>query len=228
MTDAIVNTSPDDIDALKQHAKIVAASGLVPEHFKKYPQAVYTAVGLAKSMGEDPVHVMQNIYFVGGKPGWNSAFLLSRLRRTKTIRGTVRYDIEDTEKDGLTVRARCIDAETGDEIVGPAASMRMAQDDGWVKNKKYASMPEIMLRNRALAFLARYQYPDILAGLPTADELQDVQAATATIVDIPKPAGALAALEAQVTEAIDPVEVKLAHEEPVIDRSPEATGAGGG
>ena len=219
MTDAIVNTSPDDIDALKQHAKIVAASGLVPEHFKKYPQAVYTAVGLAKSMGEDPVHVMQNIYFVGGKPGWNSAFLLSRLRRTKTIRGTVRYDITDTERDGLTVRAMCVDAETGDEIVGPAATMRMAQDDGWVKNKKYASMPEIMLRNRALAFLARYQYPDILAGLPTADELQDVQAATATIVDIPKPAGALAALEAQVTnvEAIDPVEVKLAHEEPLAE-----------
>ena len=198
MTEAIVNTSPDDIDALKQHAKIVAASGLVPEHFKKYPQAVYTAVGLAKSMGEDPVHVMQNIYFVGGKPGWNSAFLLSRLRRTKTIRGTVRYDIEDTEKDGLTVRARCIDAETGDEIVGPAATMRMAQDDGWVKNKKYASMPEIMLRNRALAFLARYQYPDILAGLPTADELQDVQAAVSVVPA--ERTGALAAIEAQVAE----------------------------
>lgn len=203
MTEAIVNTSPDDIDALKQHAKIVAASGLVPDHFKQYPQAVYTAVGLAKSMGEDPIYVMQSIFFIGGRPGWTSAFLLARLRRTKTIRGTVRYDIEDTEENGLTVRAVCIDAETGDEIVGPAATMRMATDDGWVKNKKYKSMPEIMLRNRALAFLARYQYPDILAGLPMAEELQDVQAAsTVSIVDIPKPAGALAALEAQVEGAI--------------------------
>ena len=213
MTDAIVNTSPDDIDALKQHAKIVAASGLVPEHFKKYPQAVYTAVGLAKSMGEDPVYVMQSIFFIGGKPGWNSSFLLSRLRRTKTIRGTVRYLIEDTEKDGLTVRASCIDAETGDEIVGPAATMRMAEDDKWTKNSKYKSMPEIMLRNRALAFLARYQYPDILAGLPTADELQDVQAATSVLIAPSERVGALAALEAEVAEAIDPVEVKLAHEE---------------
>jgi len=218
MSDEITNVSPDDIDALKQHAKIVAASGLVPEHFKKYPQAVYTAVGLAKSMGEDPVYVMQSMYFIGGRPGWNSAFLLARLRRTHTIRGTVRYDIEDTEQDGMTVRARCVDTETGDEIVGPAATMRMAQDDGWVKNPKYKSMPEIMLRNRALAFLVRYQYPDILAGLPTADELQDVHAASSvSIVDIPKPEGGkLAALEAQVTgaNAAEPAEegIELQHD----------------
>jgi hypothetical protein len=217
MTEAITNTTPDNIDALTKHAKIVAASGLVPEHFKKYPQAVYTAVGLAKSMGEDPIYVMQSIYFTKGKPGWTSAFLLARLRRTKTIRGTVRYDIDDTEKDGITVRARCIDTETGDEIIGPAATMRMAQDDGWTKNEKYKSMPEIMLRNRALAFLVRYQYPDILAGLPTADELQDVHAATSVV-----PAGrtgALAAIEAKVAEA-GPGTVETV-EEPVIDEPEE-------
>ena len=198
MTEAIVNTSPEGIDALKQHAKIVAASGLVPEHFKKYPAAVYTAVGLAKSMGEDPIYVMQSIYFTKGRPGWNSTFLLARLRRTGTIKGTVRYDIEDTEKDGLSVRARCIDAETGDEIVGPAATMRMAQDDGWVRNEKYKSMPEIMLRNRALAFLTRYQFPDILAGLPMAEELQDVHAATSVVPA--ERTGALASIEAQVSD----------------------------
>ena len=195
---------PEDIESLKAHAKIVAASGLVPEHFKKNPAAIYTAVGLAKSMGEDPIHVCQNIYFVGGRPGWNSSFLLARLRRTKTIKGTVRYDIEDTEKDGLTVRARCIDAETGDEIAGPSASMRMAVDDGWAKNSKYQTMPEIMLRNRALAFLVRYQYPEVLAGLPMAEELQDVQAATSHApFEGKKPAGALAAIEAQVAEVVE-------------------------
>jgi len=198
MTEAITNTSPEDIEALKAHAKIVAASGLVPEHFKKNPASIYTAVGLARSMGEDPIYVIQSMYFVGGKPGWNSSFLLSRLRRTKTIRGTVRYDIEDTEKDGITVRAKCIDAETGDEIIGPSASMRMATDDGWTKNKKYQSMPEIMLRNRALAFLVRYAYPDVLAGLPMAEELQDVHAATSVVPA--ERTGALASIELQVAD----------------------------
>lgn len=198
MTEAIATASPDQIEAIKKHAQIVAKSGLVPDHFQKHPASIYTAVGLAKSLGEDPIYVMQNIFFVGGRPGWNSAFLLARLRRTKTIRGTVRYDIEDTEKDGITVRARCLDAETGDEIIGPAATMRMATDDGWVKNKKYASMPEIMLRNRALAFLVRYQYPEVLAGLPMAEELQDVHAAQSPVPA--EGAGVLASIEAQVSD----------------------------
>jgi hypothetical protein len=193
-----LSVMPEDVEALKAHAKIVAASGLVPEHFKKHPAAIYTAVGIARSMGEDPIHVCQNIYFVGGKPGWTSSFLLARLRRTKTIRGTVRYDIEDTEKDGITVRARAIDAETGDEIIGPAATMRMAEDDKWVKNPKYRSMPEIMLRNRALAFLVRYQYPEVLAGLPMAEELQDVAAAVSVVPA--ERTGALASIEAQVSD----------------------------
>jgi hypothetical protein len=110
----------------------------------------------------------------------------------------VRYDIEDTEKDGISVRARCIDAETGDEIIGPAATMRMAEDDKWVKNPKYRSMPEIMLRNRALAFLVRYQFPDILAGLPMAEELQDMQAAVSVVPA--ERTGALASIEAQVSD----------------------------
>jgi len=196
----ITRISEESIEAMKKHAMIVAKSGLVPKHFEKYPGAVYTATGIAKAMNEDPVFIMQNIYFVGGKPGWNSSFLLARLRRTKTIKGTVRYDIEDTEESGLSVQARCIDADTGDEIVGPAVTMRMAQDDGWTKNEKYQSIPQIMLMNRALAFLVRYYYPDILAGLPTADELQDVHAATVTTYVPSEPTGALASIEAEVAE----------------------------
>jgi hypothetical protein len=63
----------------------------------------------------------------------------------------------------------------------------------------------------------RYQYPDILAGLPTADELQDVHAATSVV-----PAGrtgALAAIEAKVAEA-GPGTVETV-EEPVIDEPEE-------
>ena len=76
---------------------------------------------------------------------------------------------------------------------------RWGSTDGWTKNEKYKSIPEIMLRNRSLAFLTRYQYPDILAGLPTAEELQDIQAATSAVPA--ERTGALAAIEAEVSDA---------------------------
>jgi hypothetical protein len=202
MTDAIVSRNAEEIEALKAHSKILSSSGLLPDHFQKYPAAVYTCVGIARSIGEDPVQLMQACYFVGGKMGLSSAYLLARLRRSGVIRGTVRYLIEG-QGDTLSVRATVIDAETGDEIVGPAATMEMAKADGWTKNTKYKTMPEIMLRNRALSFLVRYQYPDATAGLPTADELQDVQAAKVPA----ERTGALAAIEAEVNgEHVEPVE----------------------
>lgn len=202
----ITTLGESGIEALKEHSKILASSGLLPDHFKKYPQAVYAAVGLARSMGEDPLHVCQSIYFISGKPGWTSSFLLARLRRTKAIVGTVQYDITG-EGEGLRVRVRAMDAGTGEEIVGPEASMEMAKADGWTKNSKYKSMPEVMLRNRALSFFVRYHYPDVMAGLPMADELQDVQAAGRAAPA--ERTGALAAIEADIKgngQVIDAVE----------------------
>ena len=33
--------------------------------------------------------------------------------------------------------------------------MKMARQEGWTKNSKYQSMPELMLRNRAATFFGR-------------------------------------------------------------------------
>src|SRR5512139_2867442 len=194
MGSELVRASATDIEAVKAHAKIISASGLVPAHFQKYPTAVYTAIGMARSLGEDPVQLMQACFFVGGKMGLSSSYLLSRLRRSGAIKGTVRYHIEG-KGESLSVTASCVDAETGDVIEGPAATMAMAKAENWTKNEKYKSMPEIMLRNRALAFLVRYQYPDVLAGLHTVEELQDVRAAVMTVSDA---SPVLASLESEI------------------------------
>jgi hypothetical protein len=203
MTDALIK-EPEEIVALKQHSAILAKSGLLPDHFKKYPAAVYTVASLARSIGEDPVQLAQACYFVGGKMGLASAYLLGRLRRTAAIRGTVRYIIEG-EGETLSVRAQVIDAETGETIIGPAATYEMAKADGWTKNPKYKTMPEIMLRNRALSFLVRYHYPDATAGLPTADELRDIEAAKRGAAAVRT--GALAAIEAECSDTEEHLEV---------------------
>jgi hypothetical protein len=200
MNNDLAQVTPDQVEALKQQSKIVAASGLVPDHFQKNPASIYVCIQIAKSIGEDPVQLMQASYFIDGKIGLSSQYLLARLRRSGAIRGTVQY-IEEGDRENLSVRAQATDRETGEKVLGPAASMAMARDDGWVKNTKYTTMPEIMLRNRALSFLVRYHYPDATAGLPMADELQDIAAASK-----PQPmksGGALAEIEATLSEGED-------------------------
>lgn len=55
-------------------------------------------------------------------------------------------------------------------------TMEMAVNEGWYgKNgSKWRSMPDLMLRYRSAAFFGRIYAPELLMGLPTAEELQDV------------------------------------------------------
>lgn len=170
---ALVSTDEREIAALKAHCERIARSGLVPDHFAKNPAAIYTAISMARALGEVPETLMQHIYFVSGRAGLTSAYMLSRLQRTKAIRGTVRY-VSTGSGDSLSVRAIAVDGETGETVEGPAATMAMAVAEGWTKNPKYKSMPEVMLRKRAIAFLARDHYPGALMGFLTVEEAEDV------------------------------------------------------
>ena len=60
-------------------------------------------------------------------------------------------------------------------VKGSAVSMRMARQEGWTKNQKYSSMPELMLRNRAATFFGRQYIPDLLLGVQTSEEVVDIE-----------------------------------------------------
>lgn len=172
---ALVTANKEELAALEQHCVRIAKSGLVPEHFTKNPAAIYTAISMAKALGEVPETLMQHIYFVHGRAGLSSAYMLSRLQRTGAIRGTVRYIVTGRGTADLAVRAVATDAQTGEDVEGPEVSLGMARAEGWAKsNSKYQSMPEVMLRKRAIAFLARDHYPGALMGFLTVEEAEDI------------------------------------------------------
>jgi len=55
-------------------------------------------------------------------------------------------------------------------------SLEMAKAEGWATKtgSKWKTMPELMLRYRAAAFLIRTTAPEIGLGLYTTDELRDI------------------------------------------------------
>lgn len=218
MANDMMTLGKEQIAALREHCERIARSGLVPDHFAKNPAAIYTAISMARALGEVPETLMQEINFIGGKAGLSSKYMLSRMQRTHAIRGTVRYTIEG-KGAALSVRAVAVDYETGDTIEGPAATMEMATAEGWTKNPKYKSMPEVMLRNRALSFLCRYHYPSALMGLLTADEAEDIAYARGTVrVESPGAQSVAGLLNAtgeaprDDAEIVDPTPEELAKE----------------
>ena len=103
-------------------------------------------------MNLSPLTVMQNLNIIHGRPTWSAQFISSQ------IMGCGRFENFDylVKGEGETLEVQCVAKRIADQklIKGTAVSMKMARLEGWTKNSKYTSMPELMLRNRAATFLA--------------------------------------------------------------------------
>jgi hypothetical protein len=173
-------------------ANLFAASQLVPAHLRGKPQDCFIALHMAERMGEDPLMVMQNIVIVSGTAGWKTQFMIAKANAAGVFKGRINWRVEG-EGERLKVTAFAHLLDTGDEV-SASADMRMAKAEGWTKNAKYTSMPEHMLRWRSAAFLIRLYCPEVMMGMQTAEEVEDVRLAVAsnTAMDV-TPSAALAA-----------------------------------
>jgi hypothetical protein len=160
-------------------ANVFANSQLVPAHLRGKVADCVIAMNIAERLGEDPLTIMQSIYIVGGKAGWSSSYMIARINKSGLIKGRITWDVKGNGKD-LEVTAKATLADTG-EVVTATASFAMAIAEDWIKNKKYSSMPEQMLRFRSAAMLQRLYFPEVMLGMRTAEELETEPAAPVDI-----------------------------------------------
>lgn len=157
------------------------------------------ALNMSQRMGADPLMVMQNLYIVEGRPSWSSQWIIAAINGCGRF-SPLRFDLKDlgmqdveytvTEwVDGnrknrnikTTVRnmecvAWAIEKDTKERITSPTVSIEMAVKEGWFgKNgSKWQTMPEVMLRYRTASFFGKLYAPELLMGLQTVEEMQDI------------------------------------------------------
>lgn len=160
---------PVRFDHLVRVGKMLALSPLFPAHLRAGGQDAAIANGalvlnMANRLNEDPLTVAQNIYFVGGRPGWNTSYMIGKANQHGVFRDPIDWEIAG-KGETLSVTAFGILARTG-RRVAVTCDMEMAKKEGWTKNAKYQSIPEQMLRYRSAAFLIRLYCPEVMIGIP--------------------------------------------------------------
>ncbi len=165
----------DSFEFAQRQAKSLCESDLVPKSYqgqKGLPNCL-VALEMSKRMNLSPLTVMQNLNIIHGRPTWSAQFISSQ------IIGCGRFENFDylVKGEGETLEVQCVAKRVEDQklIKGTAVSMKMARLEGWTKNPKYTSMPELMLRNRAATFFGRQYIPDLLLGVQTSEEVVDIQ-----------------------------------------------------
>ena len=166
----------ESFEFAQRQAKSLCQSQLVPTQYQGQNglSNCLVALEMSKRMNLSPLTVMQNLNVIHGKPTWSSQFITSNILGCGRFKN---FDYIVTGKDdSLSVQCQAIRLEDNKLVKGTAVSMKMAQQEGWTaKNKKYQSMPELMLKNRAATFFGRQYIPDLLLGVQTSEEVVDIE-----------------------------------------------------
>lgn len=170
-------------EQMKEVATLLSKSDLVPDHFKQRPANIIIALEFAHRANVSPFAAMQSMFVISGKPGMSAAMAISLARQARVWKH-LRYEVAGK---GETLAVRAI-ATLDDGIeISETVTYQQANADGWTKNPKYKSLPELMLKYRAATFLIRTHFPEVLFGMHTIEELQDVSAARGQRVVDPIP-----------------------------------------
>jgi hypothetical protein len=157
------------------------------------------ALNMSQRMNADPLMIMQNLHVIEGRPSWSSQFIIAAINscgRYSPLRFDIKagaeidatcttFEWENGKKKAIVTKTRvknttctawAVELATNTRLESPAVSMEMAVNEGWYgKNgSKWVTMPDLMLRYRSAAFFGRLYAPELLMGLPSAEESHDV------------------------------------------------------
>ena len=204
-------------------AQALSRSRMVPAHFQGKPEDCMVAVMMARSLGIDDLLALQNIQLIQGSPGFKASFAIGLANTRGPFAGPITWSTEGSG-ESLKVTAKAIVRATGEEV-SASVDFAMAKAEGWVKNPKYRTMPEQMLRYRAATWLIRLHCPEVLMGLSSSDELEDMRAAEAkatgsAVKSNNKPREATVIVEelnAQIEQAAQAQKPQVAEDTPTIE-----------
>lgn len=149
-------------------AKAFSASKMVPTHFQNRPEDCMVALMMAQQLEVNPLLALQNLQVVNGRAGFSASFAIGLANQRGPFAGPITWTAKNSGDD-LEVTAHAIVKSTGEQV-SVSTSMALAKAEGWIKNPKYRSMPEQMLRYRAATWLIRLHCPEVLLGLGTHEE----------------------------------------------------------
>ena len=156
-------------------AKMLSSSNLVPKDFQGNIQNTMIALEISNRIGASPLMVMQNLYIIHGKPSWSSSFIIAAINSSNKF-SPLRFDISGTGDDYGCV-AWCVEKGTDQRLESPRVTIGMARKEGWLTKagSKWVTMPDLMLRYRAASFFGRLYAPEILMGMYSVEEIQDIK-----------------------------------------------------
>lgn len=159
--------SPQTFEQAVSFSKMLAESDLVPKDFKGKPGNCLIAMQWGSELGLKPLQALSNIAVVNGRAAlWGDAVIA-------LVRSSPLCEYVQESDDGHTATCRAKRKGQPEHVV--TFSMEDARAAGLAgKQGPWTQYPKRMRQMRARAFALRDVFPDVLRGMPVAEEVQDM------------------------------------------------------
>ena len=161
-----LDLGPRTFEQALKFSEYLADSDMVPKDFKGRPGNCLIAMQWGAELGLKPLQAMQNLAIINGRPSlWGDA-VIALVRASPLCEFVLESD------DGNT--ATCRVKRRGEPEQSRTFSMDDAKTAGLQgKAGPWTQYPKRMRQMRARAFALRDEFPDVLRGLPVAEEIMD-------------------------------------------------------
>lgn len=167
---------PQTFQRAMNMACALADSTVIPKDFQKNPSNCLIAIEMSARLNASPMMVMQNLFVVNGRPAWSSQWIVAMINQSRKYKTELQYEFGNAPEDGgLSCFAWAIDRE-GHKVVGPKITMKMAEAEDWTSKNgsKWKTMPQVMIQYRAASFFGRKNCPDMIMGIYSRDEAEEM------------------------------------------------------
>jgi hypothetical protein len=158
--------APRDLAQAIEFAGILAKSNMVPKEFVGNPGNILVAVQWGMELGLQPMQAMQNIAVINGRPSlWGDA-VIGIVKASPACE----YVVEEVTDTVATCRVK----RRGEPEQCRTFTMEDAAKAG-LKGKQgpWSQYPKRMMQMRARSWALRDVFPDVLRGMPVAEEVMD-------------------------------------------------------
>jgi|ERR1017187_5066523 hypothetical protein len=153
-----------------QVAHTLSRSTIVPIHFRNKPDDIYACVMLGAELGFQPMMSLNSIVIIQGNVTLKAQTMLAVVR-SKCQNAIITITPDETNKI-VTVKAQ---RDINDPGYTSTWNLDKAKAMGLLSKDNYIKQPMTMLRWRACSESIRMVFADVLMGIHSTEELQDVE-----------------------------------------------------
>ena len=174
MTSAIDKYAPQNFQQLMEFAEVLSKTGVVPDQYKGKPGEIVAVVQMGSELGMTPMMSLTSISVINGKPSlWGDGLL-------GVVSGHQSFeDILEEIDNPMTPNAvaTCTIKRRGRSAVVRSFSVKDATVANlWGRRGPWCSYPMRMLQMRARGLAIRDCFPDVLRGMGSTEEHEDMNA----------------------------------------------------